>query len=69
MVGKTVKQVSFQAQLGGVVLSVSSNGQRIKQKVGSIVRRAGSALLLEAARGLVCRHVYSRDFFIAESHG
>lgn len=41
MIGKTVKQVSFQTQLGGVVLSVSSNGQRIQQKVDSIVLRAG----------------------------
>jgi di/tricarboxylate transporter len=43
---------------------VSRNGQRINQKVGSIVLRAGDTLLLEAARGFVQRHRYSRDFLL-----
>ena len=64
MVGKTVKASSFRTQLGGVILSVSRNGQRINQKVGSIVLRAGDTLLLEAARGFVRRHRYSRDFLL-----
>ena len=64
MVGKTVKASSFRTQFGGAILSVSRNGERISQKVGSIVLRAGDTLLLEAARGFVRRHRYSRDFLL-----
>lgn len=64
MVGKTVKASGFRTLFGGVILSVSRNGQRINQKVGSIVVRAGDTLLLEAARGFVQRHRYNRDFLL-----
>ncbi|MBT5387766.1 MAG: SLC13 family permease [Porticoccaceae bacterium] len=64
MVGKTVKASRFRTQFGGAILSVSRNGRRIEQKVGSIVLRAGDTLLLEAARGFVRRHRYSRDFLL-----
>ena len=64
MVGKTVKASSFRTMFGGVILSVSRNGERIDQKVGSIVLRAGDTLLLEAARGFVRRHRYNRDFLL-----
>jgi di/tricarboxylate transporter len=64
MVGKTVKASSFRTMFSGVILSVSRNGARINQKVGSIVLRAGDTLLLEAARGFVRRHRYSRDFLL-----
>lgn len=64
MVGKTVKDSGFRTLFGGAILSVSRNGERIDQKVGSIVLRAGDTLLLEAARGFVRRHRYSRDFLL-----
>lgn len=64
LVGKTVKESTFRTLFGGVILSVSRNGQRISQKVGSIVVRSGDTLLLEAARGFVRRHRYNRDFLL-----
>ncbi len=64
MVGKTVKASSFRTQYSGVILSVSRNGKRIDEKVGSIVIKAGDTLLLEAARGFVRRHRYNRDFLL-----
>lgn len=64
LVGKTVKAARFRTFFGGVILSVSRNGRRINQKVGSIVVRAGDTLLLEAARGFVRRHRYNRDFLL-----
>ena len=64
MVGKTVKASRFRTQHGCVIVSVSRNGRRIKQKVGSIKLRAGDTLLLEAARGFVSRYRYSRDFLM-----
>ena len=64
MVGKTVKASSFRTRFDCVILSVSRNGQRINQKVGSITLRAGDTLLIEAARGFVRRYRYSRDFLL-----
>jgi len=64
MVGKSVKASSFRTQYSGVILSVSRNGKRIDEKVGSIVIKAGDTLLLEAARGFVRRHRYNRDFLL-----
>jgi len=64
LVGKTVKESTFRTLFCGVILSVSRNGQRISQKVGSIVVRSGDTLLLEAARGFVRRHRYNRDFLL-----
>ena len=64
MVGKTIKDSRFRTLFGGAILSVSRNGEIIQQKVGSIVLRAGDTLLLEAARGFVRRHRYSRDFLL-----
>ena len=64
MVGKTIKASRFRTQHGCVIVSVSRNGQRIKQKVGSIKLRAGDTLLLEAAQGFVARNRYSRDYLM-----
>ena len=64
MVGKTVKASRFRTRHGCVIVSVSRNGQRIKQKVGSIKLRAGDTLLLEAAQGFVARNRYSRDYLM-----
>ena len=64
MIGKTVKASNFRTMFGGVILSISRNGERIDEKVGSIVIKPGDTLLLEAARGFVRRHRYSRDFIL-----
>lgn len=64
MVGKTVKATNFRTMFGGVILSISRNGKRISEKVGNIVIKPGDTLLLEAARGFVRRHRYSRDFLL-----
>lgn len=64
LVGKTVKESRFRTRFGGAILSVSRGGERLNQKVGAIELRAGDTLLLEAARGFVPRHRYSRDFLL-----
>ena len=64
LVGKTVKDSRFRTRYGGAILSVSRGGERLNQKVGSVELRAGDTLLLEAARGFVPRHRYSRDFLL-----
>lgn len=64
MIGQSVKETTFRTMFGGVILSISRNGKRINEKVGNIVIRPGDTLLLEAARGFVRRHRYSRDFIL-----
>lgn len=64
LVGQSIKASRFRTLFGGAILSVSRNGERINQKVGDIVIRAGDILLLEAARGFVRRHRFSRDFLL-----
>ncbi len=64
MVGKKIRDTQFRTRLGGAILAVSRNGERIHQKVGSIELRAGDTLLIEAARGFVPRHRYSKDFLL-----
>jgi len=64
LVGKTVKESRFRTRYGGAILSVSRGGERLNQKVGAVELMAGDTLLLEAARGFVPRHRYSRDFLL-----
>ena len=64
LVGSTIKASGFRMRFDCVVVSVSRNGRRINQKVGSIRLRAGDTLLIEAARGFVQRYRYSRDFLL-----
>lgn len=64
LVGKTVKESRFRTRYGGAILSISRGGERLQQKVGGVDLRAGDTLLLEAARGFVPRHRYSRDFLL-----
>lgn len=64
MVGKTVKQVGFRSNYGGVILSISRGGEIIKGKIGQIILQAGDTLLIEAARGFIKRHRYKPEFLL-----
>lgn len=64
LVGKSIRKSNFRTQFAGAILAVSRNGERINQKVGNIELKGGDTLLLEASRGFVRRHRYSRDFLL-----
>jgi di/tricarboxylate transporter len=64
LVGRTIREGGFRLRYGAVVLAVSRNGQRIRQKIGDIVLLPGDTLLLEALPSFVEQQRHSRDFFL-----
>jgi len=64
MVGKTIRDGQFRTHYGAVVIAVARNGERLNQKIGDIVLRAGDTLLLEARPSFTEEHRNSRDFFL-----
>ncbi|WP_243664223.1 TrkA C-terminal domain-containing protein, partial [Rhodothermus marinus] len=51
LVGKTLREVQFREQYGGVVLGIQRQGQRIVGSLGRIPIEAGDLLLIEARNG------------------
>jgi len=64
IVGKTIRDGQFRTHYGAVVIAVARNGERLNQKIGDIVLRAGDTLLLEARPSFTEEHRNSRDFFL-----
>lgn len=60
----TIREGRFRLRYSAVVLAVSRNGQRIRQKIGDIVLQPGDTLLLEALPSFVEQQRHSRDFFL-----
>lgn len=64
VVNRTIRDGQFRTRYNAVVIAVARNGERIKQKIGDIVLRAGDTLLLEATAAFADQHRNSRDFFL-----
>lgn len=62
--GKTIREGRFRNIYDAVVLAVSRNGERIKEKVGDIKLKEGDTLLLEANSGFVEQYRNSKDFYL-----
>lgn len=62
--GRTIRDGRFRSIYNAAVIAVARNGERLRQKIGDIVLRAGDSLLLEAAPSFVDQHRNSRDFFL-----
>ncbi len=62
--GKTIREGKFRNIYEAVVLAVSRNGERIKEKVGDIKLKEGDTLLLEANPNFVTQYRNSRDFYL-----
>lgn len=67
--GKTVREGGFRNQYDAVVLAVSRNGERIKQKVGDIKLKEGDTLLLEANSNFIEQYRNSKDFYLISGIG
>ncbi|HEX6982802.1 MAG TPA: SLC13 family permease [Balneolaceae bacterium] len=65
--GKTIREGRFRNLYDAVVLAVSRNGERIKEKVGDIRLKDGDTLLLEANFTFVEQFKHSRDFYLISS--
>lgn len=62
--GKTIKEGKFRNRYDAVVLAVSRNGERVKEKVGDIRLKTGDTLLLEAHSTFLDRYRNSSDFLL-----
>ncbi len=64
IVGMTIREGEFRTRYNAAVIAVARNGERVRQKIGDIVLRAGDTLLLEARASFALQHRDSRDFFL-----
>lgn len=62
--GKTIKEGGFRNRYDAVVLAVSRNGERVKEKVGDIRLKTGDTLLLEAHPTFLSRYRNSSDYLL-----
>lgn len=65
--GKTIKEGGFREIYDAVVLAVSRNGERVKQKVGDIELQTGDTLLLETQPSFIERYRNNTDYFLVSS--
>lgn len=64
LLNTTVRDGHFRTQYNAVVIAVARHGERLRQKIGDIVLRAGDTLLLEAHPWFAAQHRNSRDFYL-----
>jgi len=67
LVGKNVRESNFRGKYGAVIIAIHRNGERIQQKIGDIVLRAGDTLLLLADRHFRQKWYHSNDFYLISS--
>ncbi|WP_115718812.1 SLC13 family permease [Gallaecimonas mangrovi] len=63
-VGQTIRDASFRARYGAIVLAVARGAERVKGNLGSIIIEAGDTLLLEARPAFITRQRYNKDFLL-----
>jgi di/tricarboxylate transporter len=64
VVGKSIREGRFRDVYNAAIVGVARNGQRLKEKIGDIVLRAGDTLLLVTRPSFVEQQHNSRDFFL-----
>ncbi len=64
LVGKSIRDGRFRDVYNAAIVGVARNGQRLKEKIGDIVLRAGDTLLLVTKPSFVAQQHNSRDFFL-----
>lgn len=64
LVGKSIREGAFRSYYHAVVIAVSRNGQKLRQKIGDIVLKPGDILLIEALPDFVNQQRNSRDFYL-----
>jgi di/tricarboxylate transporter len=62
--GKTIKKGNFRNIYNAVVLAVSRNGERVKEKVGDIRLKTGDTLLMEAHPNFLEQFKNSSDYYL-----
>jgi di/tricarboxylate transporter len=69
LVGATLKDTSFRGRYGGAVIAIHRAGERLPGKLGTIVLRAGDALLVLAEPSFLDRWQGRSDFAVVTSAG
>lgn len=64
LIGKSIRDGRFRSHYNAVVLAVARSGERLKEKIGDIVLRAGDTLLLEARPAFAQQQRNSPDFYL-----
>jgi di/tricarboxylate transporter len=64
LIGQTIRESRFRSHYNAVVVAVARNGERLRQKIGDVVLRAGDVLLVEAHPSFADQQKSSRDFFL-----
>ncbi len=64
LVGKTVRDSNFRKKYEAVIIAIHRHGERIQQKVGDIVLKAGDTLLVLADKSFRNRWYHSNDFYL-----
>lgn len=67
IVGRTIREGRFRTMYNAAVIAVARNGQRLRQKIGDIVLRAGDTLLLESHPSFAVQQRNNRDFFLVST--
>jgi len=63
-VGMSIRDARFRNHYNAVVVAVARNGERLRQKIGDIVLRAGDTLLVEAHPSFADQQRNSQDFYL-----
>ena len=63
-VGMSIRDSRFRNHYNAVVVAVARNGERLRQKIGDIVLRAGDTLLVEAHPSFADQQRNSQDFYL-----
>ncbi len=64
LIGRTVKETDFRARYQASIMAVHRSGQKLSQKIGTIVLEAGDTLLVDAGEDFLRRWRNSPDFIL-----
>ncbi len=64
LIRRTIREGRFRTRYNAAVIAVARHGERLNQKIGDIVLRAGDTLLLEARGTFTEQQRNSRDFYL-----
>jgi di/tricarboxylate transporter len=64
LLGESIRDANFRSRYNASVLAVHRSGERLEQKIGKIVLKAGDTLLIDADDDFVRRWRHSPDFIL-----
>lgn len=67
LIGRTVRAANFRQRYGAAVVAVHRNGQRVTNKIGSIVLEAGDTLLLQTRTDFAEAFRDNADFYLVSA--